>query len=256
MKEVLIQESAPAWRVQCLDEVSSTSDLAREAGLRGEEGMLAIFAEHQTAGRGQRSNRWVMPAGKDLMVSLLLRPTMPMEVWPRLTTIAALAVCRAVESILPVQCGIKWPNDIHLAGRKVCGLLAESFVGPEGGFLVMGIGLNVNSTSFPPDLQSSATSLLRELPHAIREIERESLGAAILNELHGLMSFWQYDFHEIVAQVRQRSVLVGKNIRALVNDQPVHGRVLDVNHEGYLVLQLADGSSMILSSAAEVRADR
>ncbi len=255
MNEVMIQQFAPAWRVQCLEEVTSTSDLARDAGRSGGEGTLAFFAESQTAGRGQRRNRWVTPAGKDLMFSVVLRPSMPMELWPRLTTLAALAICRAVEAMLPLRCGIKWPNDIHLAGRKVCGLLAETFVGPEGSFLVLGIGLNVNNTSFPPELQAIATSLLRELPATIREVEREPLAAAILNELQSLMGLWQYDFHEIISQVRARSVLVGKNIRALVNDQPIHGRVLDLNHEGHLVLRLADGSSMTLSSAAEVRAD-
>jgi BirA family biotin operon repressor/biotin-[acetyl-CoA-carboxylase] ligase len=250
-----IQAMAPQWRVQCVEEVSSTSDLACGAGQRGEEGGLVIFAESQTAGRGQRSNRWVTPAGRDLMFSLLLRPTLPMELWPRLTTIAALAVCRAVESLLPVRLGIKWPNDIHLTGRKVCGLLAETYAASEGNFLVLGIGLNVNSTAFPPELEGIATSLLRELPQPIRELEREPLAAALLNELSALMELWEHDFHEVIEQVRPRSLLIGRNIRALVTDAPIHGRVLDLNHEGHLVLRLADGASMTLSSAAEVRAE-
>ena len=250
-----IQPLTAPWHIWCLDEVGSTSDLVRDAGHAGQEDGLVIIAESQTAGRGQRSNRWITPPGKDIMMSVLLRPALPMELWPRLTTLAALAICRAIESMLPVKCGIKWPNDIHIAGRKVGGLLAETFVCASGSFLVLGLGLNVNTTVFPEELQPIATSLLRELPANVREIDREALVASVLNELSALMKLWQHDFYEIVAQVRPRSVLIGKNIRAMVNDASIHGRVLDLNHEGHLVLRLADGSSLTLSSAAEVRAE-
>lgn len=255
MNAATIQPLAAPWRVRCVEEATSTSDLVREAGMRGEADGLVIFTERQTAGRGQRSNRWITPAGKDLMFSMLLRPQLPVELWPRLTTLAALAVCRGVESMLPLRCGIKWPNDIYLAGRKVCGLLAETFFSGGDGFLVLGIGLNVNTTTFPAELQSIATSLLRELPATIREIDREALAASLLNELSSIMTKWQHEFHEVIDEVRTRSVLAGKNVRALVNDTAIYGRVIDINHEGHLVLRLVDGSAMTLSSAAEVRPD-
>ncbi|MDB6137294.1 MAG: biotin--[acetyl-CoA-carboxylase] ligase [Verrucomicrobiaceae bacterium] len=249
----LLDEESLAWRLQTHEEVTSTSDLARAAGMAGEPSGLAIFAELQTAGRGQRSNRWLTPKGQDLMMSVLLRPGLPMEQWPQLTTLAALAVCRAVEEVAPLRPLIKWPNDIYLQDRKACGLLAETFTGPGGAFLVLGIGLNVNAMMFPPELQETATSLLRELPGHVQTLKREVVAAALLNQLSAVMAFWGDGFGEAVAEVRTRSLLLGRQIRAMVEGREVSGKVLDLNHQGHLVLQLIDGSSLTLHSAAEVR---
>lgn len=221
--------------------------------MRGEPGPLVIFAEAQTAGRGQRSSRWITPKGQDLMLTLMLKPEVKLEHWPRLTTMAALAVCKAIEVTLPLRPAIKWPNDIYLGDRKVCGLLAETFSGAGGPFLVLGIGLNVNATVFTPELQGIATSLLRELPATLREIDREVVAAAVLNELTEVMQLWTDGFQEVIAEVRPRSLLTGRTIRARVLGEEVHGRVAGLNHEGHLVLQMSDGSSQALSSAAEVR---
>ncbi len=255
MNAANIEDNAPGWRVQWHEEVTSTNDLAREAGQRGEPGFLAIFTDAQTAGRGQRSNRWLTPKGQDLMVSVLLRPEVKLEHWPRATTLAALAVCHAIEATLPLQPRIKWPNDIYLGERKVAGLLAETASGPQGAFLVLGIGVNVNASRFAPELQERATSLRCELPALLqqREIDRETLAAALLQALSASFTQWADDYHEAIAAVRQRSLLIGKNIRARVNENTIHGRVLDLNHEGHLLIQLADGSLQTLSSAAEVR---
>lgn len=249
----LLPENGFPWRLQTYEEVTSTSDLARAAGMAGEPGGLVIFAEAQTQGRGQRSNRWITPKGQDLMLSILLRPELPVELWPRLTTLAALAICRAIEAVVPLHPVIKWPNDIYLSHRKVSGLLAETFVGPGGAFLVLGIGLNVNATSFPPELQGVATSLLRELPAHVQALEREPLAAALLCELDRAMHLWGDAFTEAVGEVRSRSLLLGKQVRAVVDGREVSGKVLDLNHEGHLVLQMMDGSSQTVSSAADVR---
>ena len=249
----LLVAPGPPWRVQTLDEVTSTSDLAREAGRGGETEGVVIFAESQTHGRGQRSNRWLAPKGQDLMFSVLFRPQVEMSQWPRLTTLAALAVCRAVEAVVPLSTGIKWPNDIYIGRRKVGGLLAETFSGPGGAFLVLGVGLNVNNMAFAPELQGVATSLLRELPAHVRALEREAVAASLLDRLGQIQSFMGDAFTEVLDEVRQRSLLLGKQVRATVNDSEVCGRAVDINHEGYLILQLMDGSSLTLSSAAEVR---
>jgi BirA family biotin operon repressor/biotin-[acetyl-CoA-carboxylase] ligase len=252
MNAASIESTASGWTVQCHAEVTSTNDLARDAAMHGAD-RLAIFADAQTAGRGQRSNRWITPAGRDLMFSVLLRPAVAMELWPRFTTLAALAVCEAIETMLPLHPMIKWPNDIYLGQRKVCGLLAETGTSPDGMFLVLGIGLNVNATSFAPELADTATSLIRELPAKIREIDREALAALLLDALDRCFAHCEHDYSQVLEQVRARSLLIGKSIRARVNESVIHGRVLDLNHEGHIVLELLDGSTQVLSSAAEVR---
>ena len=118
---------------------------------------------------------------------------------------------------------------------------------------MLGIGMNVNTIMFPEELRGIATSLLQELPATIREVNRELLAVTLLRELNAALSLWGDDFHEAVAAVRKRSLLMGRGIRALVNCAEVHGRVLDLNHEGHLVIEQADGSSLVLTSAAEVR---
>lgn len=250
-----LQSNHIAWRLDLQEEITSSSDIAKEAGLHGAESGLVVCAELQTAGRGQRSNRWLTPKGNDLMFSLLLRPALLLDFWPRLTTLAAVAVCRAIEHTLPLQAGIKWPNDIHIGGRKVSGLLAETTISRSGMFVVLGIGINVNTTDFPEELRDIATSLKLAIGTSnLPVLPREPVLAAFLNELDELMhSSWEEGFTDLLMEVRQRNVLLGKNIRALVDGQPVTGRVRDLNHEGHLVLERLDGSTETLTSAAEVR---
>jgi BirA family transcriptional regulator, biotin operon repressor / biotin---[acetyl-CoA-carboxylase] ligase len=184
---------------------------------------------------------------------VLLRPSVAPERWPRLTTLAAAAICKAVMTCVPLRPTIKWPNDLHIGTRKVCGLLAETYTSSTGPFLVLGIGLNVNTLNFSIDLHHIATSLLQQMPANIHWIERESLAAAVLKELTLAMACWDEDYNEVLGYVRERSLLLGKSIRAVVNGAPVFGRAVDLNGEGHLILELPDGSSQTLTSAAEVR---
>ena len=242
------------WRVQVVDAIGSTSDAVREAALAGESPGLVLFAESQTAGRGRRDNRWVAPKGKDLTFSLLLRPREPASLWPRLTTLAALAICHAIEIELPLKPAIKWPNDVYLHDSKVSGLLAESVTPVSGMALVLGIGLNVNTREFPPELASSATSLLMGLQRPlVRELDRQQLALVLLRQLHAQFQRLDHGYHEAVAEVRERSWLMGRQIRATVEGRDIFGRAMDLNSEGHLILAMPDGTLTTLSSAEGVR---
>lgn len=248
-----IQERASGWQVRVLEETTSTSDVARDLGLSGEPGRTVVFAEHQTAGRGRRQNRWHAPKGRDLMFSVLLRPDEPQALWPRITTLAALAICKGIERELPLSPVIKWPNDVYLGDRKISGLLAESLAGAGGMFIVLGIGINVNTVEFPQEIQWSATSLLRECRANRGLIDRESLAAAVLNALTDELPRIDAGFVNAMEEVRGRSWLLGKTIRATAEGREVFGRAADLNHEGHLVIVFPDGSSRALSSADDVR---
>jgi BirA family transcriptional regulator, biotin operon repressor / biotin---[acetyl-CoA-carboxylase] ligase len=249
-----LNDPALPWRVQVVDEIGSTSDALREAALAGEGAGLALFAESQTAGRGRRQNRWLAPKGKDLMFSVLLRPFAPAALWPRVTTLAALAICRAIEAELPLQPRIKWPNDVYVHDRKVAGLLAEAVGTPGGLMLVLGIGLNVNTREFPPELSDAATSLLSAVPAMPQPLlDRHSLARALLLQLHSQLCRIDEGFHEAIAEVRERSWLLGRQIRATVDGRELFGRALDLDQEGHLLLALADGGIITLSSAESVR---
>ena len=246
-----LHDDALPWHITVLEEVGSTSDWLKQHAADLPVGTV-VLAESQTAGRGRRDNRWIAPRGRDLMFSLLLKPAATMEKWPRITTLAALAICKAIEAELPLQPRIKWPNDIHLNDRKVSGLLAETVSTPVGIHLVLGIGLNVNTLDFPSEL--SATSLLQLLqPASIPEIDRNALGHRLLTALHTEFQSLEDDFSAAIAEVRERSWLIGRQIRARAPQGEVFGRVLDLNEEGHLILEFPDGSTHTLTSADEVR---
>ncbi len=239
------------WQVTVLDEIASTSDWLKQNASTLPAGTV-VFTESQTKGRGRRDNRWSAPRGKDLMFSLLLRPDAPLERWPRITTLAALAISKAIEAELPLQPRIKWPNDLYLSDRKISGLLAETVSTRECMLLVLGIGLNVNAREFAPGIV--ATSLLNELNSpALPELDRNSLAQRLLAVLHREFQRLDADFSSAIAEVRERSWLLGKQIRATVEGREIFGRVLDLNEEGHLILALPDGSTRTLTSAEEVR---
>lgn len=246
-----IHDSTQPWHITVLEEVGSTSDWLKQNASDLPLNTV-VFTESQTQGRGRRDNRWIAPRGKDLMLSLLFKPDAALERWPRITTLAALAVCKAIEAELPLQPRIKWPNDVYLSDRKVSGLLAETVSTRAGMMLVLGIGLNVNTREFAPGIV--ATSLLNELRSpALPELDRNSLAQRLLSALHFEFQRLKDDFSAAVAEVRERSWLLGRQIRALTPQGEVFGRVLDLNEEGHLVLEFPDGTSHTLTSADEVR---
>ncbi|MGV3663702.1 MAG: biotin--[acetyl-CoA-carboxylase] ligase [Prosthecobacter sp.] len=247
-----LNDPALPWHVTVLDETGSTSDWLKERAADLPVGTV-VFTESQTAGRGRRDNRWIAPRGKDLMFSLLLKPDAPLERWPRITTLAALAICKAIETELPLQPRIKWPNDIYLQDRKLSGLLAETVSVRGSMLLILGIGLNVNTVEFPPEI--TATSLLREVHSpALAELDRNTLANRLLEALHADFQRLEDDFSGAVGEVRTRSWLMGRQIRAKAPQGEFFGRVLDLTEEGHLVLEFADGRTHTLTSAEEVRA--
>ena len=249
--DVLNDDSLP-WQVRVFDELGSTSDWLKQNAASEPVGTV-VFTESQTAGRGRRDNRWIAPRGKDLMFSMLLKPPASLDRWPRLTTLAALAICKAIEAELPLQPRIKWPNDLYLGDLKTSGLLAETVSTREGIVLVLGIGLNVNTLDFPSELH--ATSLLQKLASPLlHEIDRNTLAKRLLECLHAEFQRLDDDFSHAIAEVRERSWLLHRQIRAQTPGGEVFGRVLDLDEEGHLLLQLADGSVQTLASADHVRA--
>lgn len=244
---------ALGMEVQVHPALGSTSDHVRELGLAGYPHGLTVFAEEQTAGRGRRENRWSSPPGQDLLFSVLLRPEVRMDLWPRATTFAALAICRAIESTQPrLQPAIKWPNDVYLHDRKVAGILAETFAGAGGTFMVLGIGININTTTYPPELCQHATSLRLALGGG-PPVDRNTMAISLLKHLDLLLSGWDRDFTRVVDEVRQRSWLLGRKLTARVNGMEISGVAATLNPEGHLILQKEDGTQITLTSAEQVR---
>ncbi len=237
--------------IQVHEQIASTSDHARELGLAGWPHGVVVFAEAQSAGRGRRENRWCSEPGKDLLFSVLLKPDVMIEHWARLATLTALGICRAIEDALSLRPQIKWPNDLMLRDRKFCGILAETHVGAAGSFIVLGVGLNVNTIVFPPELQELATTLRNECDGRI--LDRTQLAIRLLQYLELALEKWERGFADVIADVQKRSWLMGKRIRAQHHGVLTEGVVAGLNEEGWLIVKHDDGTVSTLGSAEQVR---
>ena len=166
-----------------LEQTGSTNDaILQIANANSKEG-LVVFAEHQTAGRGQRGNRWESAAGKGLWFSILLRPKIDLASSPQLTAWAAEAVSGAIQNEFSLTPTIKPPNDVQIDGRKIAGVLVEMRAQEKAAHLaIAGIGVNVNQSreDFPKELQSRAISVAMALG---KQIDRQSFAVALLRKL-------------------------------------------------------------------------
>ena len=173
--------------IMVLEQTGSTSDAVLQIMERDSTEGMVLFAEHQTAGRGQRGNRWESAAGKGLWFSILLRPMIDVTSSPQLTIWATQAISEVVQTEFMIKPTIKLPNDVQIDGRKVAGVLVEMRA-QEGAphVAIVGIGINVNHglQDFPEELQSRAISLAMALG---RQIDRQKFVVALLRNLD-----WSY----------------------------------------------------------------
>lgn len=223
-------------------ETESTNDLATRLGRSGAPGGVAIFAEHQTAGRGRFGRRWASAAHRGLWFSLLLRPALPQAEWARLTTWAAVSVAAAIDETSGAKSAIKWPNDVFLADKKVAGILAESGTDSSGSpFAVLGLGVNVNHEpdDFPPELRATAGSLRNT---AGAPLDRAALATAILRALAARLPLLAEYFPAIIAEAGARSFLLGRWIQVRAGEVIAEGRAEELDENGHLLLRQADGT--------------
>jgi BirA family biotin operon repressor/biotin-[acetyl-CoA-carboxylase] ligase len=175
-------------KIVVVEEARSTNDLAWEAAARGTSEGFVVFAERQTAGRGQYGRRWESAPFQGLWLSVLLRPALTLRESPQLTSLLAEVVAETITRETGCAATIKAPNDIYVAGRKVAGILVEGRTAHDGSYTaVAGLGLNVNQTvdDFPEELRAMAGSLAMAIG---RRINRTELAIALLRNLEKRIS--------------------------------------------------------------------
>lgn len=216
--------------------IGSTNTYAAElARANAPQGTL-VTTDDQTAGRGRIGRVWKSLPGEQLALSLILRPTFPAHF---LVMASALAVAESVEDIAGVNATIKWPNDVQVAGRKVCGILIET----SADYAILGIGLNVNgSLEGDTELAMRATTLAQEVGESLA---REPLAIALLQRLDTLYT-WLTDEgtaaqRTLRAAWRARLVTLGKRVTVRQSGQEVTGVAEDVDDDGMLLLRQDTG---------------
>ncbi|MCI8565346.1 MAG: biotin--[acetyl-CoA-carboxylase] ligase [Lachnospiraceae bacterium] len=224
-----------------MEEVDSTNEEAKRYASQGVESGALIVAEKQTAGKGRRGRSWSNTPGECLQMSLLLRPSLTPNETAGLTLVAALAVCRAVESVLPsLRPQIKWPNDVIVGTKKICGILVELLLDAGQNIVVIGIGVNVNNMCFPGELREKATSLRLETG---RPVERELLMERIWQDFETLYERYQLtnNMRGLKPDYEQRLVNIGRPVCVRYAAESLEGIAEGIDTEGRLLLRGNDG---------------
>ncbi len=241
------------YRIYCYKELPSTNTEARRLAEEGVGQGTVIVARKQTAGRGRRGRTWASGENAGIWFSLVLKPDIPAERASTLTLVAALAVARAISRVTGLEPLIKWPNDIVLDGRKVCGILTElSAEANSVKHIVVGIGINVRSQEFSEEFAGHATSLTAE---GAKSFLQGALLMAVLEEFE--------DCYGRYLKTLDLELLLTEYNDCLVNrDRPV--KVLDpagaylgiargVNRRGELLVEREDGVVPVSSGEVSVR---
>lgn len=222
--------------IQVFQQTSSTNDVAEKLARDGVAEGVVIFAETQTKGRGRLGRRWLSPAGQGLWFSVLLRPALPTGSITQLTVAAATAVTRAIRLETGLAPQIKWPNDILLRGKKVVGILTElSAELDRVRYVIIGIGVDVNVTDFPPELREVATSLSAE---AGKKFLRAEIATAILRELdadYGRLA--RGEFAALAEEWERQCVTLGRRVVVQMGDRTLTGRAESLDTDGALLLR-------------------
>jgi BirA family biotin operon repressor/biotin-[acetyl-CoA-carboxylase] ligase len=237
------------------DSLPSTNLEAAKRAAEGAAEGLCVVAGEQTAGRGRRERHWVSPLGAGLYFSIILRPQFDQSRWPLLTLMAAVAAHDALLAGCSLETDIKWPNDILVAEKKLCGILAETVDTPLGQAVVVGIGINLTEDAFPTELETIATSV--EAATSVRP-ELANLLNALVRELAT-----QYDVlnrpggnAEIIRGWCMRSSYCeGKMIRLTDGSETLVGTTRGLERDGALRVETDDGEIRILH-AGEVQSIR
>lgn len=234
-------ESLPAPTLVFLPQVASTMDEARARA--ADPHCLGVRAGYQTQGRGRSGAPWLAPPDTCLLVTYILRgEACRPEHAGHLAFAAAVAVSAVLQGVTGLTPGVKWTNDVLLAGRKAAGILIETGGGAEP-FALVGIGLNVNVAHFPTELADTATSLLRETG---REWEVDALESSLRRALvSAAKELAQEGFPVILTRWRQYDVTAGRAYRAVIAGQVVDGMAVGVSETGALRLMVDDTGTTI-----------
>lgn len=225
------------------DEIDSTNDeLKRKytADTSIINGTLAV-TDNQTVGKGRRGRQWETPVGVNIAMSFLLRPVFSPDKASMLTLLAALAVAEGTEKVTGINCKIKWPNDVIIGDKKYCGILTEMSVEPDYiHYVIVGIGINVNTESFPEDIADKATSIFIEKGNVTN---RTDIVAAVLESFEKYYEMFEKDesLAGFMNIYNERLVSLDKEVRVLDPKGEYNGISRGINEKGELLVELNSG---------------
>lgn len=229
----------PEMGLMLYESIDSTNTEARRYALSGGKTPCAFLAETQTAGRGRVGRSFYSPKDTGIYLSLLLESPKELFDTVMLTTASAVAIRRAILSVTGIATGIKWVNDLYYKGKKISGILAESLTVGDRRYVIIGVGINLNTESFPEELRDKAGSL-----GAVGV--RNALAAECIKRLFQVASDPMNE--EIIKEYREGSVVLGEAVVYTENGVSRSGVASHIDDRGRLLVIHPDGSEKLLSS--------
>lgn len=225
-------------KILSFDIVESTMDIAYSLAIKTKDEGVCVFAEAQKKGRGRIGRDWQSPGHKGIYLSVILRPDILPNETSKITLMVAVSVATVMRLKFGLQALIKWPNDVLLKGKKVCGILTEmNAESDKVRFLVVGIGVNVNSS--PVELKGAAISIKEALGH---RVDRIDFAKSLLSELDRHYAIFNKDgFAAILNEWRNFSATLGRRVKVDYKSRQVEGEALDVDEAGALLVRDDNG---------------
>ncbi len=254
------QNLKTAWlgkNIRYFAEVGSTNDVAKTLAEQGVEEGTVVVAEAQTSGKGRFGRRWESPGG-GIWLSIILKPKLKAKELVKLNLLTSVAVAKTIKEKFRLDAEVKWPNDVLINWRKVCGILAEAVIEKdEAKYVIVGIGINANFdlTVLPEDLRPTATSLKEILG---REIDREIFICDLLKNFE----FYYEDFKKggidtVLSDWRKLSCILNRRVQLSCCGEKIEGIACDIDENGWLIIKLENGTvKKVFSADATLRVER
>lgn len=243
-----------AKEVLYFDTIDSTNTKAQELAEKGYPSGTLVVADKQESGKGRRGRSWVSPSGTGIFMTLMIKPDINPNNASMLTLVAALAVAKAITSVTGEEALIKWPNDIVVNGKKVCGILTEMNAQFDYiNHIVVGIGINVHNESFPEEISQMASSLMIEAGG--KRFHRAQIIAETMSyfeQYYGTFLKTQ-DLSALVREYDELLVNRNKSVRVLDPKEPFDGKAMGITPKGELIVDTWESRKLVSSGEVSVR---
>lgn len=243
-----------AKEVLYFDTIDSTNTKAQELAEKGYPSGTLVVADKQESGKGRRGRSWVSPSGTGIFMTLMIKPDINPNNASMLTLVAALAVAKAITSVTGEKAMIKWPNDIVVNGKKVCGILTEMNAQFDYiNHIVVGIGINVHNESFPEEISQMASSLMIEAGG--KRFHRAQIIAETMSYFEQYYDTFlkTQDLSALVREYDELLVNRNKSVRVLDLKEPFDGKAMGITPKGELIVDTWESRKLVSSGEVSVR---
>jgi len=240
-------------KIHYFESIDSTNNSAKKMAEEGAEHGTLLVADEQTSGRGRRGHAWASPKGSSIYMSLILKPEIEPNNASMLTLVMALAVVKGIKDSTGLETQIKWPNDIVIDGKKVCGILTEMSTQIECiNYIVIGAGINVQNETFPKEVEDIASSLyLKSGKKQNRASLIESIWEAF--EIYYEAYLKTQDMHELVNEYNRNLANMHKQVKVLDPIDTYEGKAMGITEKGELIIDTWESRKLVSSGEVSVR---